>query len=218
MAPFNLGSPTCIKSPCDLEDMRGWVEHELDQISSRAIRTVVATVCDNMSDFIQFSSQAILLWNGCDRITPKGKRQKYHKYPDEIRQRAKEAGVTLDSRPNGPAIAAFLLAGGRRPNRIGSSNAWSVHHLYSGKYPYLNRDSTTHASKHGLHFSQSAGVVAAQPIADAICDEFPFFSWLLRAEAFRLFGYDPDGVFSTEQDDFGFVPDRSCEVIFGKKP
>ena len=88
MAAFNLGSPTCIKSPCDLEDMRAWVDHELDSITSPATRSVVETVCDSMADFVQFPARAILLWNGCDRIPPKGSRQKYHKYPYEIRQRA----------------------------------------------------------------------------------------------------------------------------------
>jgi hypothetical protein len=117
------------------------------------MRAVVETVCENLDEFIRFSSEAMPLWDGCDRVKLKGKPQKYHKFPDEIRRRAKDVGVTLDSRPNGPAIAAFLLAGGRRPKRIGSSNAWSVHHLYAGKYPYV----TTHAAKLGRHFTRSAG-------------------------------------------------------------
>lgn len=47
-----------------------------------------------------------------------------------------------------------------------------------------------------------------------MCDEYPFFAWLLRAEAFRRFGYDPDGVFSDAAvDEFGFVSGRRAEVI-----
>jgi hypothetical protein len=93
---------------------------------------------------------------------------------------ARARGVVLDTRPNGPAIAAFILAGGIRPERFGSSNAWSVHHLYSGKFPYIGPKTTTHAAKESGHFTQSAGLVAAHPIADALVDEFPFFAWLLR--------------------------------------
>lgn len=213
MPAFNLDSPTGIASHCNVDDLAGWVANELDAIENAAIRSVVAIVCDSLSDFVKFPSRAILLWHGCDRVPPDGKRQKYHRYPDEIRRLAKQKAITLDSRPNGPAIASFLIADGHRPNRIGSSNAWSIHHLYSGKYPYVDRDSTTHAQKHGLHFTQSAGLIAAQPIADAICDEFPFFSWLLRAETFRRFGYDPDGVFGDAHDEYGFAANNDCEVI-----
>jgi len=59
-----------------------------------------------------------------------------------------------------------------------------------------------------------AGLVAAHPIADAICDEIPFFSWLLRAHSFLRFGYDPDGVFSADTDDYGFRSGTACELIF----
>lgn len=64
-----------------------------------------------------------------------------------------------------------------------------------GKFPYVDRDSTLHAVKDGAHFTQSAGLVATHPIVDQMCDEYPFFSWYLRAIAFKKFGYDPDGVF-----------------------
>src|SRR5262245_61791339 len=100
---------------------------------------------------------------------------------------ASSAGVVSDTRPNGPAIAAFLMAGGSRPERFGSSNAWSVHHVYSGKFPYAGRQTTIHAAKESFHFTQSAGLVATRPVADALVDEFPFFTWLLRAEAYVRF-------------------------------
>jgi hypothetical protein len=130
-----------------------------------------------------------------------------------IRELANDRKITLDSRPNGPARAAFQLAGGFRPERYGSTNDWTAHHLYSGKFPYLNRVATTHAVKLGRHFTQSAGVITAHPIADAMCDEFPFFAWLLRAESFRRFGYDPDGVFSESQDELGFARGFASEVV-----
>lgn len=119
----------------------------------------------------------------------------------------------LDARPNGPAIAAFLLAKGARPTRFGSSNAWSIHRRYSGNFPYRVGEATLHAQKACYHFTQSAGLVAAHPVADALVDEFPFFDWLLRAEAFRRFGYDPDHVFGVDHDAYGFVPGSHRRVI-----
>ena len=44
-------------------------------------------------------------------------------------------------------------------------------------------------------FTEAAGLVAAHPFADALADEVPYFAWLLRAEAYQRFGFDPDAVF-----------------------
>jgi hypothetical protein len=75
-------------------------------------------------------------------------------------------------------------SGGIRPSRFGSNNAWSIHHIYSGKFPYIGKYDTLHASHDGRHFTQSAGLVAIHPIADQLADEYPFFSWYLRAISF----------------------------------
>ena len=56
-------------------------------------------------------------------------------------------------------------------------------------------------------------MITAHPIADALCDEFPFFAWLLRGMSFMKFGYDPDGVFSDCQDEFGFASGHNCEIV-----
>lgn len=133
---------------------------------------------------------------------------------NQISKLAKVQKITLDSRANGPARAAFMFAGGLRPERFGSTNASTVHHVYSGKFPYINRAETTHAVKLRNHFTQSAGVVATHPVADALCDEYPFFAWLLRFEAFRRFLYDPDRVFSPRQDALGFAEGHQCEIMF----
>ena len=170
-------------------------------------------VVENEEAFVAWPRSALLLWRGCDRVPEDGKRQKYFSYPDVIKAKARSAGIVLDTRPNGPAIAAFQLAGGSRPPRFGSSNAWSIHHLYSGKFPYHVRNSTTHAAKNGDHFTQSAGLIAAHPVADALVDEFPFFAWYLRAEAHQRFGYDPDGVFGPEVDELGFHKGRPHTVL-----
>jgi hypothetical protein len=87
--------------------------------------------------------------------------------------------------------------------------------LASGKFAYFGRKETNHAAKEGNHFTQSAGLVALHPVADALVDEFPFFAWLLRADAYRRFGYDPDSVFSADHDQYGFVAERQCRVIEG---
>ena len=121
--------------------------------------------------------------------------------------------MNLDTRPNGPAIAAFEIAGGIRPLRFGSTNRWSIHHMYSAKFPYIDRFDSLHATKDGVHFTQTAGLVAMHPIADAMSDEYPFFSWYLRALAFERFGYDPDRVFSSAIDEFGFAAPHTCEMI-----
>ena len=211
--PYNLSSPTGIVEPCDLADLPGWYDRELSQVPTEAEREVLSVVGRELTSFVRWPARALLLWDGADRIPEPGKRQKYFRYPEKIKSLAKSAAVRLDTRPNGPAIASFQLAGGDRPGRFGSSNSWSIHHLYSGKFPYREGVETTHAAKHGKHFTQSAGLVAAHPVADALVDEFPFFTWLLRAEAFRRYGYDPDSAFSDEQDAFGFVGGRQCEVF-----
>lgn len=211
--PYNLGSPHSILEAVQLEDLLGWFFRELTQVPTPAERHVLEAVATDLDSFVRWAKDPLLLWSGCDRIPPTGERQKYHSYPPEIRKMASDVGLVLDRRPNGPAIASFLLAGGERPARFGSSNAWSIHHLYSGKFPYFERRSTTHAAKECAHFTQSAGLIAAHPVADAMVDEFPFFAWLVRAHAFDRFGYDPDGVFSPVRDQYGFVTGRSCRIV-----
>ena len=211
---YNMGSPTGLIEPCDLRNLPNWFERELDQLDDASVRDVVRRVAQDLDSFVKWPTRAALLWKGCDRNRPDGARQKYHYYPKTIRQLAKRTGIVLDSRPNGPAIASYQIAGGHRPERFGSSNAWSIHHLYSGKFAYRKGGSSTHAAKEGNHFTQSAGLVAVHPIADALCDEFPSFAWLLRAYAFKKFGYDPDGVFSAKRDSRGFAGGRSCSIIY----
>lgn len=215
MPVYNLASPNRILEPCNLDDLTGWFIRELSQLPNSAERTVLKTVGAKLDVFVRWPQRALLLWPECNRVPPPGKKHKYFKYPSHIQEMARSIPCTLDGRPNGPAIASFLIAGGTRPKRFGSSNAWSVHHLYSGKFPYHDREDndTTHAAKECLHFTQSARLVVVHPVVDALVDEFPFFTWLLRAQAYERFGYDPDGAFSRDRDRYGFVRGRSCELI-----
>lgn len=204
----NLGSPNSITLICNLKNLEEWFASQVKHIESRHLPRILKSIATNLDEFVRWPAKAMLLWPGCTRAT------KYHKYTDTIKRLAKEqTSFRLDGRVNGPAIAAFCLSGGIRPKRYGSHNAWSVHHIYSGKFPYWERESTLHASHENLHCTQSAGLVAIHPIADQICDEYPQFSWLLRALAFKKFGYDPDQVFARSgHDEYGFVRKR-CEVI-----
>lgn len=214
MPRFNLESPNQLSQKCVLNDLTTWALAEANSVIEPAPRECIATVCKSLDAFVRWPAKAILLWDGCDRVAPEGEKQRIHSFPETIKRAARVVRAPLDTRSNGPAIVAFLVSGGVRPKRFGSRNSWSVHHLYSGKFPYIGKSSTLHAAKNCKHFTQSAGVVAVHPIADGMCDEYPFFAWLLRAEAFRRFGYDPDGVFAdVAVDQFGFVPGWQTEII-----
>lgn len=206
-ARSNMDSPNSIKEPCNLENLGVWIQKELLNVLNEEEKHVLTYIIGNFSKFIVWPEDTVLLWEGCVRV-------KSHKYPPEIKEYAKGLGVYLDGRPNGPAVASYLLSGGKRPSRFGSNNAWSIHHLYSGKFPYLERRETTHAAKEQKHFTQSAGLVAVHPIADAMCDEYPAFTWFLRATAYRKFGYDPDMVFTNYIDKFGFAAGFSTRVLY----
>ena len=211
---YNLESRNGLLEPVDLSNLDDWYLRETQQVEEESIRHVLRHVALHLTDFVRFPDRALLLWPDCNRVPPEGKKQRYHRYPAEIRVLAKQYAVKLDTRPNGPARAAFQLAGGIRPERFGSTNDWTAHHLYSGKFPYIGRSTTLHAIKDCNHFTQSAGVITAHPIADAMCDEFPFFAWLLRARAFQRFGYDPDQVFAPcDHDPLGFAKGYSCPVV-----
>lgn len=118
-----------------------------------------------------------------------------HRYPEPVVNAARVAGVKLDRRSNGPAIAAFELAGGERPIRH-NGNGWNIHHIYDGRFPLFPSCKVTHAVKSEQHFTHSAGLIAIHPAADGLASDSPFFAWWLRLEAFWRFRYDPDRVFS----------------------
>jgi hypothetical protein len=221
-ARFNLDSPNAIEAPCCLNDLLGWFTAEMQAVRDPVVRRVVLEAGGHLDHFVRWPEKALLLWTGCCRI-------KGYSYPLVIKRVHKllkanrvvngsaDGAVpqvpNLDTRANGPAIAAFHIANGTRPKRFGSMNSWHLHHLYSGKFPYIGRKTTCHAVKEGLHFTQSAGVIAVHPVADQMCDEFPAFAWMLRAISFQKFGYDPDGVFSNNAHDvYGFVG-KGCTLI-----
>jgi hypothetical protein len=149
---------------------------------------IVDRVWEQRDLFVSWPMDSLLLLPGTIR-------DPYHTYPKEIEAKLKAANVRKDTRSNGPAISSFLLAGGVRPKRSVENRDWSVHHIYDGKFPAPGKTTTTHAVKDGRYFSESAGLVAIHPIADALADEVAYFAWLLRCEAFVRFAFDPDAVF-----------------------
>ena len=139
--------------------------------------------------FVKWPAKQMCFMPGCTRVD-------YHNYSAEQKAQLKAEGIAADSRSNGPAIMAFLLAGGERPGRAKPNKQWSVHHIYDGHFPLDGRSSTAHAVKDGRYFTEAAGLVAIHPIADALADEVPYFAWLLRFEAYKRFGFDPDEAFA----------------------
>lgn len=140
--------------------------------------------------FVRWPARRLLFMPGVTRA-------KYAAYTPEHIAAIRAGGLRPNTLSNGPALMAFALAGGERPWRANGREQWTVHHIYDGQYPAPGRAVTTHAVRHGDYFTDTAGLVAVHPVADALADELPYFAWLLRAEAFARFGFDPDGVFSS---------------------
>jgi hypothetical protein len=150
--------------------------------------SIIDVVWAHPEDFLRWPQRAFL-------FSPGTVRDPYHKYSSDQLAQIKAAKVAQDTRSNGPAIMAFAIAGGERPKRAAGNKQWTIHHIYDGKHPFPSQQ-CSHAVKSGHLFSEAAGLVAAHPIADALADEFAFFAWLLRREAFIRFAFDPDHVFS----------------------
>ena len=180
-----------------LEDMRG-------QVPSDSL-TVVDHVWNRQDAFIQWPARGGCWWPGCVR-------ERFHKYSLEQMAELAAAKIKVDPRSNGPAIISFLLAGGKRPDRSSPGRQWSIHHIYDGKFPAPNRPKTAHAVKRENLFTDAAGLVAVHPIADALADEIAYFAWLLRFEAYKRFGFDPDGVFSATE-----LPNKPLKLSVGRE-
>jgi hypothetical protein len=171
-----------------------------------SVDKVREVVVSDLDSFVRWPKTALLLWMGCAR-------DRYHNYPQEIDSLLSDCRIYRRNWSNDPAIHAFLLAGGDRPKRLHRGFGWNVHHLYFGVAG--QKRGGTHAVKDGFHFTQSAGLVAVHPIADALCEEDQDFSHALRKISFDRFGYDPDGMFSSQpRDEFGFIAPHSTKVIY----
>lgn len=117
-------------------------------------------VVDHLDDFVKWPSERLLLWRGKVR-------KANFTYPPVILKELKNRRISTRTFSNDPAIASFLLAGGERPRRGHKNQRWHIHHLYLG-LKTAERRPGLHAVKDGNHFTQSAGLVAIHPIADAL--------------------------------------------------
>jgi len=191
-------------NPCDLKDLLGWLQSEVRLIPMESYRRVILEVAANLDTYVKWPERAELLWEGCDRKRENSQQQKYHTYPPELLTALPEFRFQ-DRRSNGPAIMAYTVAGGERPTRS-NGRGWNIHHLYDGKFPYPGSTKPAlQAVKEPRHFTQSAGLVAVHPIADALADECAAFAWRLRAESFLRFGYDPEAAFTLQPNEYGFT-------------
>jgi hypothetical protein len=151
----------------------------------------ILSVCAEPSRFFEWPQVGTLLWPGCVRAAE----DHQYAYPAELTNRLARLGLRPDPRNNGPAILAFLAAGGNRPTW--ESEGWPIHHIYDGTGAMDDvPQNVLRAVRHGQHFTHSAGLVAAHPVAHHLAHQSDLLKWLLRREAFLRFGYDPMGVFS----------------------
>ena len=149
----------------------------------------------NPDQFIRWPKRAYCFWPGQVRANGTGRTPCYE-YSQEQLALISQAGLESRAWNNDPAIFAFKLAGGDRPQRADWKWEWTIHHIYDGKFEAQPGWQTTHAVRHPAYFTEAAGLVALHPIADSLASEVALFAWLLRHEAFKRFGFDPDGVFN----------------------
>lgn len=166
-----------------------WLQKLADSASD-AEWTAILSICAKPSCFFEWSQVGMLLWPGCTR----GDENQQHVYPRELADKLLRLRLSPDPRNNGPAIMAFLAAGGIRP--VCGNEGWHIHHIYDGTGPLDGVPvAVPHAVRDGNLFTHSAGLVAAHPVAHHLAHQSDLLKWLLRREAFLRFGFDPMGVF-----------------------
>ena len=150
-----------------------------------------------LQSLFNFPNHAVLLWSGCARHGVQ------YQFPAGLIAKWKiHRPGSPDARMyNGPSNSVFLLGGGTRPS------GWELDHIYD--------DDPLWSATNGLHFTQSAGLVAMPRHLHRRRHLDSMLSWLVRGIAFHKFGYDPLLVFSqAPHDPFGFVAGRSCEIFW----
>lgn len=152
-------------------------------------------VWTHSDQFIRWPKKAYCFWPGLVRANGTGRTTCYE-YSQEQLALIAQAGLEPRAWNNDPAIFAFKLAEGERPQRADWKWEWTIHHIYDGKFEAQTGWQITHAVRHPAYFTEAAGLVALHPIADSLASEVALFAWLLRHEAFKRFGFDPDGVFN----------------------
>ena len=145
--------------------------------------SAILSILTDPEQFFQWPQLSALFWPGCVRTENDGD----YIFPAELITHLERLGLKLDTRTNGPAINSFQAAGGKRPNW--GNQGWHIHHIFDGT------EGSPHAVRDGNHFTHSAGLVAAHPVAHHLAHQSDLLKWLLWREAFLRFGFDPSGNF-----------------------
>jgi hypothetical protein len=140
----------------------------------------ILSILTDPEQFFQWPQLGALFWPRCVR-------DEEHIFPAELVTHLERLGLKPDTRTNGPAINSFQAAGGKRP--IWGNECWPIHHIFDGT------EGSPHAVHDGNHFTHSAGLVAAHPVAHHLAHHSDLLKWLLWREAFLRFGFDPTRVF-----------------------
>src|SRR5205085_9728310 len=103
----------------------------------------------------------------------------------------RERGITsLERYPIDPDRFSFNFAGGfTRPG-------WTFHHIYDATSPLGKGKKTLNAHHHGLHFTQTDGMIVIHPIVEALYGYFRCIKRTRRGLSFNKFGYGPVCYFS----------------------
>ena len=182
------------------EPWPAWLQR-LTATASHTEWAAILSIFREPDNFFEWPQIGELLWPGSTR----GNGEQRHHYPAEVAERLRRAGFPQpDERNNGPAIMAFLVAGGWRPNW--GSEGWPIHHIYDGTAPIIGDPPVVqpeargglHAVKDDHYFTHSGGLVAAHPVAHHLAHQSTLLKWLLRREAFLRFGFDPDTSFPSD--------------------
>jgi hypothetical protein len=200
-------------------DWRRWIECQVsrDNPTALPLQQMLYTLCTNLyseDTLASFARRGILIWPRCtpgsnlDGLPDDAKALSFYtagvglkeyekkRLEDELKKRGIQS---LENFPIGPEQFSFTFAGGQL------YAGWIFHHIYDGTSALGKGKKTLNARHHGLHFTQTAGMVAIHPIVEALYDYFPCIKRTLRARSFKEFGYDPDRYFSKcEHDDRGF--------------
>lgn len=156
---------------------------ELTASASATEWSAILSILNDPERFFQWPQLGALLWLGCVRTQNDGE----HIFPAEVITHLERLGLKPDTRTNGPAINSYLAAGGKRP--IWGNESWHIHHIFDGT------EGSPHAVRDGNHFTHSAGLVAAHPVAHHLAHNSDLLKWLLWREAFLRFDFDPSGNF-----------------------
>jgi hypothetical protein len=208
---------------------------ELDQIADPATQArikaaclAIATSTGQKMDCFAFAKTAMLFWRGvtygnrtetAELENPEADLAVIFKgfpeghYHPSLRQFLQDNGVPLDRYALFAAMpeeVAFWLAGGGIPE------GWILRHVYNtppqdtpNYKPTLvfeGKGGSLWANMDGLHFTQSAGMVAVNPNCEPDFNQYPCIVKSLRFAVWSRFCYDPDQYFDErEHDQFGFV-------------